>query len=233
MGPGVYYYIVLAKSDWALFRHGKSATAASTASEDETVDLSCVLPPVSQSSTAPKPSTLPPASATPAPSLTPELPPPVPRMVSSSSATLEAPPPLNDTSDTYQAGAAKLVEVPKAPDLTHGRSDPDPLTSVEDFIHTFINEHVPTAPTPSHLQENARPDSNLGDGAMQNVNHGSPANILANISNAPAWMKKKQTLEYLCSTPKLGCFSDVIQHWYELEELLGFPHTVSSDEDLI
>ena len=40
-------------------------------------------------------------------------------------------------------------------------------------------------------------------------------------------MKKKRTLEYFRNTYKLGHLSNVIQSWYELEKLLGFPDVVS------
>ena len=90
-----------------------------------------------------------------------------------------------------------MGKVPDALDLALGGSGPSHLTSVEDFIHDFINECVPAAPTHSNLQENARLDPPLEDGTRQNVTTGSPADVVANISNAPAWMRKKQILDYL------------------------------------
>ena len=41
------------------------------------------------------------------------------------------------------------------------------------------------------------------------------------------WMKSKKTLKYFREVYKLGKFPDLILHWYQLEEALGFPETVS------
>lgn len=43
------------------------------------------------------------------------------------------------------------------------------------------------------------------------------------------WMKSKQTLKYFREVYKLGKLSDLIFHWHQLEEALGFPETVSCD----
>lgn len=185
------------------------------------------MPPAPRPSAAPKPSVLPLALATPNPSPTPT--PSLAQTVSSPSPAPEASPPSNNT---HQPGAAQLGEVPDAPDLTLSGSGPGRLTSVEDEIED-LDGFVLVAPARSHLQENARLDPPPKDGTARNVTGGSPANVLPNISNAPTWMKKKRILEYLRDTPKLGCLSDVIRHWYELEELLGFPDAVSFREHLI
>jgi hypothetical protein len=63
--------------------------------------------------------------------------------------------------------------------------------------------------------------------SIRGTGSGLPPNVLANIANEPVWMKRKELLKYLRSTPKLGDLSDVINHWYELESLLGFPEAVS------
>ena len=46
-------------------------------------------------------------------------------------------------------------------------------------------------------------------------------------------MKKRKTLDYFRGTFKLGVLSDVIEHWYELEALLGFQVVVSVHKKLI
>ena len=55
-----------------------------------------------------------------------------------------------------------------------------------------------------------------------------PSNLLAGVDDQPEWMIKKKTLNYFRSTVKFGRLSDVIEHWYELERLLGFQQTVST-----
>lgn len=42
-----------------------------------------------------------------------------------------------------------------------------------------------------------------------------------------AWMKSKHTLKYFREVHKLGKLSDLILHWHQLEEALGFPEAVS------
>jgi len=61
--------------------------------------------------------------------------------------------------------------------------------------------------------------------ARPNVN--SPRKLLAGATDEPEWMKKKRTLDYFRCAIKLGHLSNVIEHWYELERLLGFLETVS------
>ena len=51
-------------------------------------------------------------------------------------------------------------------------------------------------------------------------------NTLAGITDEPTWMKKKHTLDFFRGTFKFGCLTNVIEHWYELEKLLGFQDTV-------
>ena len=51
--------------------------------------------------------------------------------------------------------------------------------------------------------------------------------ILAGINDEPTWMKKRHTLDFFRNTPKFGRLSSVIEHWYQLEKLLGFYDTVS------
>ena len=62
----------------------------------------------------------------------------------------------------------------------------------------------------------------LGHKETPNATSVLPSNLLAGVMNEPMWMKKKKTLNYFRTTFKLGEFSNVIAHWYELEGLLGF-----------
>ena len=59
------------------------------------------------------------------------------------------------------------------------------------------------------------------------VNASSPP-VLAAVKDEPEWMETKKTLKYFRYAFKLGKLSDVIEHWYELERLLGFQKSVST-----
>ena len=56
--------------------------------------------------------------------------------------------------------------------------------------------------------------------------HSSP-NTLVGITAGPSWMQKKGTLKYFHAMFKLSHLPNVINHWYELERLLGFPDAIS------
>ena len=47
------------------------------------------------------------------------------------------------------------------------------------------------------------------------------------------WMKSKKTLKYFQGVHKMGKLSDLILHWYQLEEALGFPEVVSHPSDCL
>ena len=57
--------------------------------------------------------------------------------------------------------------------------------------------------------------------------------LLTTIDNLPTdatepiWMKAKETLKYFRGVHKMGKLLDLILHWYQLEEVLGFQETVS------
>ena len=216
--PGAHQYVILAEADWGLFsnvQHLKSAQSAPTVTEDEMTGLSNVTPPVPEPSAAPKPSTPSHALATSTPSL-----------------------PL--VTSTWP-------QSPKLPlSLTPGLSspsnmpDPDRTTPVADLFCSYITNPIegvgepqPVALAPKPPQENTRLDASLEYELTRNGDRGPPPKPLANVDNEPAWMKKKWTLSYFHGAPMLGCLSDVIQHWYDLEVLLGFPEVVSFGEYLI
>ena len=84
------------------------------------------------------------------------------------------------------------------------------------------------APTRAYSQARARPLGlpPSGKGTSSTSVNPSP-DLLAGIIDEPIWMKQKRTLAYFRSTFKLGDLSNVIKHWYALEELLGFQGVVS------
>ena len=76
---------------------------------------------------------------------------------------------------------------------------------------------------------------------LQPVGHPTPIpdpvrppslDFLAGITDEPGWMRKKRTLDYFRGAFKLGDLPMVIENWYELERILGFPATVSVPERL-
>ena len=66
-----------------------------------------------------------------------------------------------------------------------------------------------------------------GSGSTTQKIASAPSKPLAGVTDEPAWMREKNTLDFFRNTAKLGNLSDVIEHWYELERLLGFKTTVS------
>jgi hypothetical protein len=87
------------------------------------------------------------------------------------------------------------------------------------FDSYLVNKLQPPTSAHPHPQGNAAP---------LNADHRplSNPNPLADITDEPAWMKKKRTLNYLRETVKLGFLPDIIRHWYEIERLLGFQEVV-------
>lgn len=69
----------------------------------------------------------------------------------------------------------------------------------------------------------------------QPVLHKTPSrnNLLTTFNDLPTnaresgWMKSKKTLNYFREVYKMGKLSDLILHWYQLEEALGFQEVVS------
>ena len=246
---GVYanLHIVPAESDWTLFSNTGSTTPASKITGDETADPSestflapayHVTPGAPASSLAPGPpaSSLvsePPAS-TPAPttSTPPLMPGPPPSLVLKPPGSSLAPrpsSPLNRANSACWPATTQLVATPDTPDSVQDRVTP--AASVMDFVNSYtVNELQLSTPVHPHPQVNATPlDLSQRHGTIQNKDCSPSFNLnpLANITDEPAWMKKKQTLAYFRRTVKLGCLPNVIGHWYELERLLGFQEVVS------
>ena len=80
-------------------------------------------------------------------------------------------------------------------------------------------------PRPQAGTKSANPPSSNGAATRPNVN--AARKLLAGAIDEPEWMKKKKTLNYFRGVINFGDLHNVIEHWYELEGLLGFPETVS------
>lgn len=128
-----------------------------------------------------------------------------------------------------QPGTTQSIAAPDTLDSMHDKLNPGNTTTVINPVGSdSTNELQVFSLVHTHPQENARPpDSSLENGTTRIADCGPPLDPLANITDEPAWMKKKRTLKYFREAPKLGCLSDVIQHWYQLEESLGFQNVVS------
>jgi hypothetical protein len=58
------------------------------------------------------------------------------------------------------------------------------------------------------------------------VDLATPSNLPTNARES-IWMKSRKTLKYFREVYTMGGLSDLIFHWHQLEEALGFPETVS------
>lgn len=111
--------------------------------------------------------------------------------------------------------------------LVPSEADPGCATAIPNSGHS-TDQRRWVAPGRTHLQASARLPGKLANhGTTPGTNPASLADPLVNVTNEPAWMKKKQTLNYFRGAFKLGDLSGVIRHWYELERLLGFQGVVS------
>ena len=79
-------------------------------------------------------------------------------------------------------------------------------------------------PRPQVGTKSANPPSSDGAATRPNVN--AARKLLAGAIDEPEWMKKKKTLNYFRGVIDFGDLYNVIEHWYELEGLLGFLETV-------
>lgn len=110
------------------------------------------------------------------------------------------------------------------------------ITFPEDaFTFSFPDPPPPPSPTDAHTHATlvdqgtldlAVPDHqgcHLPPGAIN-----PPVTITSLPADAGArWMRSKGTLEYFRRVDKIGQMSNLILHWYQLEEALGFPDPVS------
>lgn len=128
--------------------------------------------------------------------------------------------PQPDTSHPLDATATVLPHI-----------NPTPLPLISDSVclppHQ-IDEPQLVTPSQSHSQASTRlPGSPPNHEVTPLMSSSPPLNTLVGVMNKLAWMKKKQTLDYLCNTFKLGNLPNVIGHWYKLKELLGFQENLS------
>lgn len=122
-------------------------------------------------------------------------------------------------------------------------SSTDPVTSALSEVNVGASSTQPTStrpsprlvtkPKPVVASQRSRRDSSPPSSTPTNrvaspASVDPPSNLLAGVDDQPEWMIKKKTLNYFRSTVKFGRLSDVIEHWYELERLLGFQQTVST-----
>ena len=118
------------------------------------------------------------------------------------------------TPTTLTPPEVNITVLPPTPDIR----SPSPLL-VPQMVH-------------SHQWVGTRNPLPLGNRVTQkSVN--PPTRLLASIMDGLMWMKKKHTLNYFCTTANFGKLSNIIEHWYELENLLGFLEAVSTYKQLV
>lgn len=134
----------------------------------------------------------------------------------------------------------KILRSSKA--LPHPK-DSNPLVTPTTFVapSSGPSPHIPgSAPSPPQADEPrvvlTQPPSQPSTPPLNSLENPEVAartdtsplpELLAGVTNEPVWMKRKGTLNYFRITFKLGCFPDIIQRWYEFEQLLGFQDVVS------
>ena len=97
-----------------------------------------------------------------------------------------------------------------------------------DSLLSSTNSTMFVRPETDHVNVTSVPNT-TSPSAQQTacMNSSPPVDLLGHVTNEPLWMKKKRTLDYFREAFKLGDLSNVIEHWCKLEEMLGFPDTVS------
>jgi hypothetical protein len=172
---------------------------------------------------------------------------------SSKSASLSDPPAVPFDSSTVAPGApdptshqpvtlaAPPSPVTNLPDSTMDHVDPPTPTLPEVSTDTPYVLPVTTRSSPPPVPKRKRVATGRSPRAHEGLLDSAPSNtvtpskgvdppsppVLADVKDAPDWMKTKGTLDYFRDTFKLGKLSDVIEHWFELERLLGFRKSVS------
>lgn len=112
-------------------------------------------------------------------------------------------------------GSPKNVSTQLAtPEEVETASDSPLLDLPDDTLPTFPDE----ASTPAAgITDHEAPDL---------LDHSVTLGTLVSAGGSQ-WMKSKKTLVYFHGAHKMGKLSDVILHWYKLEEALGFQESVS------
>lgn len=155
--------------------------------------------------------------------------------------TLTQPIVMSDESSVQLPVPTTLSVLPEA-NTGHSTPIPDsahPSSYPGDEPQKTTPDRIRSRPDARPLPLGRKGTSNANSISPSNTNIVSPSNAnpasntLAGVTDEPMWMKKKHTLNYFRGTTKLGDLPSVIEHWYELERLLGFPGNVSVLEPLI
>ena len=91
----------------------------------------------------------------------------------------------------------------------------------------------PDSPADAFTQARSQEEDQTVETRMSPRAPPSGPNLLTDVGDLPmeagesVWMKSKKTLKYFREVHKLGKLSDLISHWHQLEEALGFPEAVS------
>ncbi|KAF9791998.1 hypothetical protein BJ322DRAFT_1015928 [Thelephora terrestris] len=103
--------------------------------------------------------------------------------------------------------------------------------TLQSETHFDLPPPIPTSTRPrlagrSQTVSRSQPNMTLPSGeVLPRAIVVSQPETLIGIAVEPPWMGKKGTLDFFRETFKLGCLPNVINRWYELENLLGFPDT--------
>jgi hypothetical protein len=97
--------------------------------------------------------------------------------------------------------------------------------SLPSDTHSASPSEVPTRATPA-TQDQDILDLEAPDHLDRHVSS-SGVDLLPTNAREARWMKPKNTLKYFREVHKMGKLSDLILHWHQLEEALGFPEIVS------
>ena len=201
----------LAADDWHLFTTGTvveatataNTTATTSATSDDTVPAAPELP-----GSPDQPAGLPEEPVEPTPSTV-------------TGSQLDGAPPQSNASDELIATPALVTPKPNLANL------PPTLDVARSSPLSIAESQSVTSRQPRPQADAKSVNSPSGNGAATQPNVNSPRKLLAGAKDEAEWMKKKRTLDYFRGTIKFGSLSNVIEHWYELEGLLGFLETVS------
>jgi len=235
-------------SDWARFSLSALESTPTTATGDGAADDQAYI-----NTASPSPDSFDQLNASPAQSdITPNQPDTVQPSITHN--YLDVAPNLPDASPTQPSHAYNQLSTPAdQPDTSVGVPQPDishpPVTAALSRVNPSLSSPIPDSTRPSLLQVgepqpvvpsqlHPRTSAGLLGSLLTNEVISQPSvippfNILVGITNEPAWMKKRRTLDYFRGVIKFGDLPNIIEHWYELEELLGFPSVVSVPQRLV
>ena len=128
--------------------------------------------------------------------------------------------PESNTTDVQHAALPESDTPANHPSLDSHPNDSHPASpnKVSTGITSIAQDQdIPNRDAPNH------PDSQVPRGDTDLAT----SNNLPMNARESEWMRSKKTLNYFREVYKMGKLSDLISHWYQLEEALGFPETVS------